>query len=321
MLVGKETFCDFHTIQSAVDSITENDEWLTIYIIEGIYDEQVVIKQSKVKLIGIGNVVITHAAFATQLDSSGNKIGTFETATLYLDGTDIHLENVTVENTAGHGEQVGQALALYANCDRGTFKQCCFKGYQDTLFTSCLPASQKDGSAFSSNRPVHQQYRQYYTDCAIEGTVDFIFGGATAYFDRCLIKSIKRIVNESSYITAACTPKEQAYGFIFNKCYLIGESGCKQVYLGRPWRPYAKVTFQECQMTDHIHSKRWNDWNEPDNRTTAEFIECQTNQPLISLENIEEWVTFDQQACKKVTEEDVFDTSFYKRVKEKGSWR
>lgn len=317
LLIGKENFCDFQTIQTAVNHIEKQkreDEWLTIYILEGTYKERVVIRQSKVRLIGIGEVVISYDAHANQKDLNGNEIGTFNTSTLYLEGEDIHLENITVENTSGQGEIAGQAIALYADCDKSTFKQCTFRGFQDTLFTPHLPPAQKDGSVFQENQSAHHQYRQHYCECRIEGTVDFIFGGATAYFDRCIIKSRRRLNDDKvSYITAACTPQDQKFGYIFNECFLTAEEGCSGVYLGRPWRPYAKVQFQYCYMSDHIHLKRWNDWNNPDNRETAEFKEIHSVcEKSISLD-LDNWFIFEESSKGSVSEKQVFDTAFYKR--------
>ncbi|WP_208559869.1 pectinesterase family protein [Marinilactibacillus kalidii] len=321
MLVGKAPFCDFQTIQSAIDFSEKQSneaEWITMTILEGIYEEQVTVSRSKLKIIGIGSVVITHDASATQVDSNGQPLGTFRTATFYLDGSDLHLENLTIENSAGQGEDVGQALAIYANCDKSTFKNCHFKGYQDTLFCAGLPETQKDGSTFQQMRPQHASYRQVYSKCTIEGTVDFIFGGASAYFEQCIIKSRKRKTNKDSYITAACTPEDQQIGFVFQSCYLIAEPGCNQVYLGRPWRPYAKVCFQACYLSDHIHPDRWDDWGKQKNRETAQFLEYGTIQAEPIL-NKESWYTYKSALEENLKLADVFENPFYERVKEKGT--
>lgn len=310
ILVGRHSFCDFKYIQEAIHYVethfSKSNKQITLYILEGKYEEQIMIKQSNINLLGIGEVVITNNAYAFQKDEDGGNIGTFETATLLLDGKNVHLENLTVENTAGQGEKIGQAIALYANCDKSTFINCRIKGHQDTLFLSPLPEEQKDGSPFSTNRPIHSMYRQHYYQCSIEGNVDFIFGGATAYFDQCLIINKARDKGgEPGYITAACTSKEQKYGFIFNECFIVTEKTTGPVYLGRPWRPYAKVRFQRCNMDQSIDFNRWDDWGNIKNRETVTFEEYQTYQEYAPEFISSHWATYSQ-AEKILSAEHVF---------------
>lgn len=315
MQIGKEVFCDFQTIQEAIDYVEaemSNEEPIVLSILEGIYNEQVTIRRSHIRLNGLGDVIISNGAFAKQKDEQGDEIGTFATATLYLDGIDVHLENITIENTAGHGEDVGQAIALYANCDLSTFTNCRLKGYQDTLFTSHLPDKQKDGTDFSVSRTNHDQYRQYYLNCTIEGTVDYIFGGATAYFEQCTLINKARKNSNPGYITAANTPQEQPHGFIFHACDIVSEPDATASYLGRPWRPYAKVRFQQCKMTNNIHSDRWHDWNNSENQYTAEFSEVHTNQENLSEDYSNVWGTVDREIDLGILEPaDVFTEIFY----------
>lgn len=316
MLVGNYSYCDFQKIQQAIDYIEQNNsqvkEWITVYILEGKYEEQVSIKKSNIKLIGIGEVIISHAAHARQKDEKGCDIGTFKTATLFLDGENVHLENLIIENTAGQGEKVGQAVALYANCDKSTFRYCQIKVCQDTLLTSPLPGKQKDGSAFRVNRPIHKEYRQFYHRCVIEGTVDFIFGGATAYFDQCLIKSKTRGSKDKfGYITAACTPEDQHHGYVFHDCFIISEENTGSVYLGRPWRAHAKVRFQQSIMDNSIHRERWHDWHNKSNRQTATFEEYGTTQLNGSIYPGNDWSIYKQKG-ETLSPHAVFQDDFYK---------
>lgn len=315
MRIGKEATCDFQTIQEAIEYIEAemNDEDpVTLTILEGIYKERVTIGRSHIRLKGLGKVTISNNAHAKQKDKYGHEIGTFATATLYLAGIDVHLENITIENTAGHGEDVGQAIALYANCDLSTFTHCQFLGYQDTLFTSCLPDKQKDGTDFHVKYPTHEHYRQYYLNCRIEGTVDYIFGGATAYFEQCILKNKSRKNSRPGYITAANTPKGQPYGFVFNRCEIISDTDASVVYLGRPWRAYAKVRFQCCKMTDNIQANRWHDWNNRESRYTAEFIEIQTEQPSLAGGYSNVWGNSKQTGeLKPLDPTDIFTETFY----------
>lgn len=316
MIIGHQPGCDFHSLQEGIDYIEKKDptcrDWHTVYILEGIYKEQVTISQSNLALIGIGEVIISHNAYARQTDEQGQEIGTFKTATVYIDGENVHLKNMTIENTAGAGEVVGQALALYANCDKSTFKNCRFLGHQDTLFTAPLPDKQKDQTDFNVKRPKHKAYRQYYQQCVIEGTVDYIFGGATAYFDHCLIKNKARLLNDQpGYVTAACTHQGQEYGFIFNDCFIYSEQSVESVYLGRPWRPYAKVRFQQCKMDASIHPERWHDWNNRENRKTATFEEYGTIQATKTHDTLTDWTTFEEEG-DDLSPGDIFHHNFYK---------
>ncbi|UJF15664.1 pectinesterase family protein [Jeotgalibaca sp. MA1X17-3] len=282
LLVGNFPYCDFSTIKEAVDFSEKQEKQVpcTITILEGVYEERVVIKRSNLTLKGMGNVVLTNALGAREKDENGLELGTFRTATLFVGGIQNMIENLTVENTAGCGEIAGQALAVYADCDESVFKKCRFLGYQDTLFTGPLPPKQKDGTDFFSpeHKNLKNKYRQYYVDCVIAGSIDFIFGGATAIFQRCEIRSRKEKIRSGGYITAASTPKESKIGFIFQHCWLTAEEGVEQVYLGRPWRPYAKTYFVDCEYGQHIHPEGWNDWSNEKNRQTVDYREYFRNE-------------------------------------------
>lgn len=278
LLVGKESYCDYPSIQAAVDELESrrSGEPETIYILPGMYEEAVRIYRSDLTLQGIGRVEIVMNRSARQRDDSGQELGTFGTPTLFLGGRRLVLSNLIVVNSAGPGERVGQALALYAHCDETLFLGCSFHGHQDTLFTGPLPPAPKDPKTSFGGVPLkehHARYRQYYHCCRIEGTVDFIFGGATAFFDHCLIHSLKRVSGGPGYITAASTPEETEHGFIFDRCYLTADPGAGEVYLGRPWREFAKTDFIDCRMGPHIHSDGWHNWNDPANERTVRYRE------------------------------------------------
>lgn len=273
--VGKEAFCDFQTLQAAVDYVEKEpaSKKTSITILDGTYHERVIIQRSDLTLRGVGSVVLTYACGALERDESGQPLGTFRTATLFIGGSRNLIENITVQNTAGFGEIVGQALAVYADCDETTFRNCSFWGYQDTLFTGGLPAKQKDGTDFvtAAHSKEKQHYRQYYENCLIAGSVDFIFGGATAWFNHCEIHSRKEGIRNSGYVTAASTPAEQAIGFVFTNCWLTAEAGVTDIYLGRPWRPHAKTWFSECHYGAHIHPAGWHDWSKQSNQATVDY--------------------------------------------------
>ena len=141
-------------------------------------------------------------------------------------------------------------MALHTEGDRLRIIGCRLLGHQDTVYTG------KAGT------------RLYFENCYIEGTTDFIFGPSTAWFENCEIHS--RI---NSYITAASTPQDIEYGYVFNHCRLTADEGVDKVYLGRPWRPYAYTLFMNCQMGGHIRAEGWHNWGKTDNEQTARYLE------------------------------------------------
>lgn len=280
LLVGSASFCDYPTIQGAVDALEQMPAGpAEITILSGVYYENVQINRSDIVVRGIGEVEIRAGRYARQLDAPGREIGTFATATLVICGRNVLIDNLTITNDAGQGEEVGQALAVYAYCDETVFRSCTLKGHQDTLFTGPLPPATKHGLPFEGfpHPHEHEHYRQLYLNCRIEGTVDFIFGGATAYFHRCELVSLRRGSEGPGYITAASTPEEAGDGYVFNECYLTAEEGAGEVYLGRPWRSFAKTDFANCRMEGHIHPLGWDNWGKPGNERTARYREFGVN--------------------------------------------
>lgn len=260
--VAQDGSGDYRTIQDAINSCRDlGQELVTIYIKRGVYKEKLVIPSWKtsIKLIGESrdSTIITHDDFSGKLIPQGmeipgkDKYSTFTSYTMLIQGNDIMLENLTIQNTAG---QVGQAVALHVEGDRVKVKNCNITGNQDTLLVT------KAGS------------RQYFMDCYMEGTTDFIFGEATALFVNCRIKSLK-----NSFITAASTRENTRFGFVFRNCKLIAADDVTAVYLGRPWRPYARTVFIECELGNHIHPEGWDPWKGdkmfPDKDKTAFYAE------------------------------------------------
>lgn len=317
MLVGKEAFCDFHSIQEAVNELERqsSEKAQTLYILAGIYEEAVRIYRSNLTVIGIGEVEITNNRYARQRDESGEEQGTFATPTLFLGGRNLVLQNLVVSNTAGQGKEIGQALAVYAHCDEAVFCNCTFRGCQDTLFTGPLPPANKQGGGFGGIplKERHNQYRQLYSHCYIEGTVDFIFGGATAFFEHCEIRSLRHAEDGPGYITAASTPQAQAYGYIFKECYLTAERNVAEVYLGRPWRGHAATEMVNCRMGQHIHPSGWDNWGNPGNEQTVRYREygLANDDPL--REQRVHWAELPETGAEAPCKESVFaGTDFWK---------
>jgi pectinesterase len=180
----------------------------------------------------------------------GKPIGTFKTPSTTIDADDFSAENLTFANSAG---PVGQALAIRVDGDRAGFRNCRFLGWQDTILLN--------------------RGRQYFENCYIAGHVDFIFGAATAWFEHCEIHALR-----DGYLTAASTPAEQPFGFVFSHCRLTGEPGVK-TFLGRPWRIYASTIYLNCELSDVVRSQGWSDWNKPEAHKTARYAEFNSSGP------------------------------------------
>ncbi|MGK9308481.1 pectinesterase family protein [Melissococcus plutonius] len=268
--VGKGKLYDFTTIQAAIDEATNWDEKIQILIFPGDYQENVRIYGEDIELIGIGEVVITSNLAAYQINYQGEERGTFQTATVFINGQAILLKNLSIVNTAGPGEIVGQAVALYIEGTDIHIDSCKLDGYQDTLCLGPLPKFQKDGKQLMVSPWLKIPYTEQIVDfhyCQISGTVDFIFGGGQASFYHCQLYVKKN--THTNYITAASTPKNQK-GFYFVSCMVTGDS---PYYLGRPWRQYAAVTFVNSYFDQQLYSTGWHDWDKPKNRQTVNYQE------------------------------------------------
>jgi pectinesterase len=192
--------------------------------------------------------VLTYNLNAKMVGPDGKPISTFRTPSTVIDADDFTAENLTFENSAG---PVGQALALRVDGDRVVFRNCRFLGWQDTILLN--------------------RGRQYFEGCYIAGHVDFIFGGATALFEKCHIHCLT-----NGYITAASTPPEQPFGFVFSNCRISGESPFVRTYLGRPWRAFSSVTYLNTEMSGVVQPVGWRD---PAREKTVRYAEFNSTGP------------------------------------------
>ena len=247
IVVSRDGTGNFRTLQEAIESARAfMDYTVTIYVRNGVYKEKVIVPSwvENIDIIGEDRdkTIITYDDHANI-----NKMGTFRTYTVKVEGNDITFKNLTIENNAA---PLGQAVALHTEGDRLMFIHCRLLGNQDTIYTG------REGT------------RLLFTDCYIEGTTDFIFGPATALFERCTIHS-----KRNSYITAASTPENVEFGYVFKNCKLTAAPGVTKVYLGRPWRPYASTTFLNCEFGSHIRPEGWDNWRTKENEKTARYAE------------------------------------------------
>ena len=236
--------------------------------------------------------VITGGLYARMPMEDIGKRGTFRTYSCLIAAHDITFKNVTFENSSGIGPDVGQALALYADGDRLVFENCRFLGNQDTLFTAPLPPKEIEANGFvGPGQKLPRVFgRHYYKNCYLEGDIDFIFGGATAYFENCELfsKYINRPVN--SYVTAASTPQGQPYGYVMKDCRFTGNCPPHSAYLGRPWREYAKTVLLNCYIGEHICEEGWHDWNKEAAHENALYAEYESTGPSSDMKKRPGWV-------------------------------
>jgi pectinesterase len=266
MIVATNGSGDFSNLQDAVDSIPVGFKGRTvIHIKPGIYHQKVKIEKPFVSIIGecADNTVLTFDDGAYTKFQNGEPYGTFNSYTIYISGDGFTAEGISFENTAGEGDLKGQAIAAYVTADRAAFYNCSFLGCQDTLFTGPLPPKPLMAYGFKGpdeHKP--QKYsRQYYESCFIRGDIDFIFGSATAVFNKCEIFANNRDKEINGFLTAASTPEGEPYGYVFLDCALTSDAKANTYYLGRPWHDNSKAVFIRCQMSAHIRPEGFHDWD------------------------------------------------------------
>ena len=273
----------FKSVQEAIMSVPSGsrEDPVVIHIAPGTYHELIYLQREKrfFKLVGENptNTILSFNLFAGMTNAEGKPIGTFKTPSTTIDADDFSAENLTFENAAG---PVGQALAIRVDGDRASFRHCRFIGWQDTILLN--------------------RGRQYFDDCYVCGHVDFIFGAATAWFEDCEIHALR-----DGYLTAASTPVDVPFGFVFSHCQITGEPGV-QTYLGRPWRIYASTIYLNCDLSDVVRPEGWNDWKKREAHTTARYAEFNSTGDGASPTNRPDWIKeLTESEAKKITVEKV----------------
>lgn len=252
IFVARDGTGEFRTLSEAIEVCRAfMDYTKVIYVKKGLYKEKVIVPQwlTNIEIVGEDRdeTIITYDDHANiKMPGTDRGMGTFRSYTMRVEGNGITFKNITIENNAA---QLGQAVALHTEGDRLTFINCRLLGNQDTIYT---------GTAGT---------RLYFKDCYIDGTTDFIFGPSTAWFENCTIHS-----KRNSYVTAASTPKDVKYGYVFNNCRLTADPGVTKVYLGRPWRDYGYTLFMNCELGAHIRPEGWHPWQK-ERMNTARYLE------------------------------------------------
>ncbi len=283
LFVAADGSAQFKTVQEAIMAVPMGSasNHVLIHIKPGTYKELIYVQREKrfFHLLGENpeTTVLTFDLNANIKGPNDKPIGTFQTPSTTIDAEDFTAENITFENSAG---AVCQALAIRVDGDRAVFRNCRFLGWQDTILLN--------------------RGRQYFENCFVQGHVDFIFGGATAFFEKCHIHCLK-----NGYITAASSPENQAYGFVFSHGKITGEPGAR-TYLGRPWRIYASTIFLNTEMSDVVRPEGWHNWNKPEAEKTVRYAEFHNTGPGADPKSRAPWVkqlTADE--SKKLTVENV----------------
>ncbi|HZL78086.1 MAG TPA: pectinesterase family protein, partial [Candidatus Limnocylindrales bacterium] len=284
LFVAADGSAQFTSVQPAIMSVPSGsrENPVVIHIKPGTYKELIYLQREKrfFKLVGddATNTVLTFNLYAGITNAEGKPIGTFKTPSTTIDADDFTAENLTFENSAG---AVGQALAIRVDGDRATFRNCRFLGWQDTILLN--------------------RGRQYFENCFVAGAVDFIFGAATAWFENCEIRALGE-----GYLTAASTPIDQPFGFVFSNCKITGEPSPAKTYLGRPWRIYASTIFLNCQMSAVVRPEGWNDWKKLETHTTARYAEFNSRGAGTSPTNRVNWLkTLTKSDAAKITTQTV----------------
>jgi pectinesterase len=261
---------DFRTVQDAIAAVPDDSPGRTVIRIKpGVYQGQIILPKTKANVTLAGEdaekTVLTYALNVYEIPEGQPR--QFSGTGVVVLGDDFRAERITFQNTSGDH---GQALALRIDGDRAVIKDCRMLGWQDTLMIN--------------------NGRHYFEGCYIAGRVDFIYGSATAVFDRCEIHS-----RNGGHITAASTPQDHPYGFVFLDCRLTGDphpwvdpatgiaknAGARppRADLGRPWRPFGSVAYLRCAMGDHIKPEGWDNWRNPENEKTARYAEYKCTGP------------------------------------------
>ena len=259
IIVAKDGSGNYTTVQAALDAIPFNNKKpVTIFIKNGVYKEKLHLDSSKIFVTIIGedkfNTILTYDDHTGKVSPKGDTINTRTSASFLVKADNFTAKNITFQNDAGFS--AGQAVGLESDGDKASYFNCRIVGNQDILFTN------------------NDKSRQYFYNCYVEGTTDFIFGSSTVWFEHCHVHSKK-----NSHITAASTPLQNEFGYIFNDCILTGDSSLHMVSLGRPWRPFSNVVYIHCYIGQQVKPEGWSNWNNTDSYKTARYSEYKNYGP------------------------------------------
>ena len=276
-IVAQDGSGNYTTIGAALDAAPANSttSWV-IYVKSGTYNEKDTVAATKTNIVLIGqnvaNTILTHNDNANTPIAGGGTLGTSGSFTLLVQGNNFTAINMSFENTSGIN--AGQAVAVYVKADGASFKSCRFLGFQDTLYT---------GSTGT---------REYFNNCYIEGTVDYIFGGGDVIFDSCNLYC----KNRSTGNIVAPNNTSTDTGYVFRNCSINGNAPAGSFTLGRPWQNNPKSVFLNCSMSNVITDTGWSA-SSAGSATSANtyFAEYQSTNYSGSLINVSKRVSWSYQ--------------------------
>ena len=262
-------------LQNLLDSAPEN---AVIRLAPGEYRQKVIIRRPGLHLTGAGmeKTMIVWDDYALKTDEQGREYNTFRTWTMAVCADNVHMDDLAIVNDALHPEVKGQEVALSVIGDSFSMENCLLRSTQDTLFSGPLPPDlivrYTGFHAPELLRGGHM--RQVFTNCRIEGTVDFIFGCGDTLFDNCEIRSLYDVRN-TGYVAAPAHTQDQQEGFVFRNCRFTCEDEVESenIYLARPWRDHGLAIFENCSYGRHISPLGFDKWNDTNRDRTARFRE------------------------------------------------
>lgn len=266
------------TVSELENALSEAREGSVIVLSSGIFRTKLKINTPRITIRGAGidQTVIIFGDYAQKIAPDGKEFNTFRTWTAAVVSDGVTMENLSIVNDAGHPEKKGQEVALTVYGDDFHMRNCRLSSTQDTLFLGPLPddlIERYDG--FLTDDLRQRKYcRQYFENCLIEGTVDFIFGCGAALFENCEIRSVYD-ARDIGYAAAPAHPLSQSEGFHFHQCRFTADEGVSNnsIYLARPWRDYGLCVFEDCSYGEHICTEGYDKWNDTDRDKTARFYE------------------------------------------------
>jgi len=291
LVVAADGTGDYRTVQAALDAVPAgNQKEVVVYIKNGVYSGKLHLDSTRPHVTMIGedeeNTILTWSDHPGMVLPNGDSVNTRNSHSFLVQAADFSARRLTIRNDAGF--TAGQAVALEVQGDRASFFDCGIIGNQDILFLNSAG------------------HRQYFRDCYIEGTTDFIFGGGLAWFENCHIHSKK-----NSHVTAASTAQSQPYGFIFDHCVLTGDSTVTNASLGRPWQPYASVSYLHCYIGRHIRPEGWSAWNKLDTYALSRFSEFEDYGPGATVSSRVSWShQLTAEDARRITPGNIFNDWF-----------
>ena len=262
-------------LQQIFNALPENT---TVRLAPGEYRQKTVIRTSGLTLVGSGmeSTVLVWDDYALKLDELGREYNTFRTWTLAVCADNVRMENLAIVNDALHPEVKGQEVALSVVADNFSMENCLLRSTQDTLFSGPLPDDLiMRYTGFHAPELLRGGHmHQVFTDCRIEGTVDFIFGCGDTLFENCEIRSLNDARN-IGYAAAPAHELRQQEGFLFRNCRFTCEEGVTDgsIWLARPWRDHGLAIFENCTFGPHIAPEGYDKWNDTNRDQTARFRE------------------------------------------------